>query len=208
MQIFEITKSSHAVAWFGNSFHAKVVKFSDWAAHKNFAVLVTPGDNLKTQKFMSELEVWTRNKQIKLNVKQTKRNCHHLEKTFCQLDPILVPLYSILIDYDFIFFNFTILIGSWFSPVLCSKDVKSSEQRSCLSSLLVLGTFHLPWVCQFCSCCLFVVVTVSQTLMDLSLVSLRSFLFFLWFYLIDSSSRCMMCCVLVSCCIDFKGTNS
>ena len=41
MQFFKITQSPHAIAWFENFMKLqKVIKFSVWAAHKNFEVLV------------------------------------------------------------------------------------------------------------------------------------------------------------------------
>ena len=41
-----------------------------------------PGDNLKTQKFMSDLEVWTKDKQMRLNVKKTKNMIFNFSKKY------------------------------------------------------------------------------------------------------------------------------
>ena len=44
--------------------------------------LFIPSDNLRTQKFMSDLEVWTRGKQMKLNVKKTKNMIFNFSKKY------------------------------------------------------------------------------------------------------------------------------
>lgn len=44
--------------------------------------LFIPSDNLRTQKFISDLEVWTKDKQMRLNVKKTKNMIFNFSRKY------------------------------------------------------------------------------------------------------------------------------